>query len=152
MECVDEWIWSVILTRKTEGLGQKHVWKFVRHKSHTDRPEIQPRPSRWQAGDKPPEPLHGRGRQTTGRNKRLIQIFVGKSEWNWSHLPPRSKFEDNIKGDLRTKGRRPTRRMIRTIIGKKYMKKLRMDWIQEILATGQSRNLSSSLLSNFRAC
>jgi hypothetical protein len=35
---------------------------FVHHKSHMDRPEIEPGLPRWEAGDKPSEPRHGQSK------------------------------------------------------------------------------------------
>jgi hypothetical protein len=48
--------------------------------------------------------LHGRGYQTRGRNKRLIQIWGEGSEWDKTHLTPRSKFQDNIKEGFKNEG------------------------------------------------
>jgi hypothetical protein len=40
------------LTRKTEILGEYlSQCHFIHHKSHTDRPRIEPGPPRWDVGD-----------------------------------------------------------------------------------------------------
>jgi hypothetical protein len=48
------------LTEETEVLGEKlPQFRFVHHKSHMPWHGLDPGSPRWEAGDKPPEILHG---------------------------------------------------------------------------------------------
>ena len=61
--CWWRWVWSnggMILTGEKRSTQEKSVSQchFVHHKSHTNWPEIETGPRRWQAGDWQSEPLN----------------------------------------------------------------------------------------------
>jgi hypothetical protein len=52
--------WNEIDRWKPKYSGQNQAQcHFVHHKSYMDRPGVEPRLPRWEAGDEPPDPWHG---------------------------------------------------------------------------------------------